>query len=739
MTDQAWRTAWSRWGDDLWSLALVRWGTRTAAQQALVRAFEQVYAANTPPADPYTALLHALLYGRRRSFLVVRPHDLPRPLRRIPPVERALLALWLVQDGKGDQLALVSGWTHHMLGQRLATALLPFLPRHDPARRTGAGWEALTQWLKQQLNLSSTPLPDTVSPTILAGWQQALHRVRDLLVGAMGRQRAPSTVRDAIEVALFERDDEPPAWQQKLGWLALAVLLLAGVWIVRPSSAAQSAAISATPPAPVDARAVVAHAIETWTTTPVSGTLHRRVWAIEPSIPDAPALVTDVWLGANSPRYRVETTHDGRLVEWQLADGTGELQYAARSDFSPCRWSTSTLQSTRATLVFNVDAEQQQAVRDARLLGGAYGRGYQMLQTALRAPDLRSWGTRTENNAPVLLLGYTDPAQATRQRMLVFDGHTQQLQAVRELVGDAVQTTARDLWRVEAEEHEPVDVSVTPPRRPRALIERNGVFDPTCLDLDKEYLLSLRALVGSDTGWWLPTRLPPDVQAAALIGNDIITPQTVATWQWQSPNARAVFVGGERSLRIGVQQAFVNLDNSVVRGQWRVVFDRDYYILRAHLCRPPAGFQACPPTERSLVIEAQGWTEEQILDLIDSLAPASAATTWQTLRELFADPHPLDPQVQQVLAQALNASTVQQGVVRSTVEVTHTLGVGQGDVVVDPFADRPLSDPYAVPGEWIEPEQISIEHTVVVSDGVVQQARNHPPSQRNAVVRTGDG
>jgi len=723
MTDHAWRTAWERWGDQLWSLALVRWGNRARAQRALVSAFEHVYATKTSPTDAHTVLLQAILLPRRRVLLGPRSRDLPRPLRGVPPVERALLALWLVQNGKGDQLAMASGWAHQALVQRLARALLPFLPRHDPARRTHAGQAAFAHWLEQQLNLSPPPLPDTIAQATIAGWQQALNRARDLLAGVMGRQRAPSNVRDAIEAALTAHDDETPAWQQRLAWLALAALLLAGVWILRPPAAAQFPPSTATPPASVDARTVVENAIDTWTTMPVSGTLHRRVWAIDPSIPEAPALVTDVWLQANSSRYRVETMHDGRLVEWQLGDGTGELEYAARSIYSACRWGDGP--SARAALVFNADAAQQQAVRDARLQQGAYGRGYQMLQTALRVPDLRSWGARTENGRPVLMLGYSDPAQAGRERMLVFDGHTRQLHAVRELVSDGTQTAARDLWRVEQEESLGSDVSTTPPSRPGARLARSRVFDPTCLDLDKEYLLSLRALVGSDTGWWLPTRLPPDVEAAAIISNDVVTPQTVSTWQFQSPTARAVFVGGERVLQIRVERTFVNLDGSVARGPWRVVFNRDGYNTRAQLCKPAHPLhRGCPPDEPSLAIEAQGWTEDQILALIDSLAPASAASTWLALDTLFVDPQPLDPQVQQVLAQALERTDVEQGVIYSTAEITHTPVEGkQGDVVVDPFADTVLADPYAIPKAWLEPEHVSIEHTVVVSDGMVQQAR----------------
>lgn len=716
--DQAWRRAWERWGDPLWSLALVRWGNRATAQQALVRAFERVYSARTLPTDPYTALLHALLHGRRRFLLPTRARALPRALRRMPPMERTLLALWLVEDGTGEQLLAVSGWTHQTLVQRFANALRPWLPRRDPARRTKVGQAAFAQWLAHQLNLPDSPLPDTLAPTTLANWQHALNQVRDIIKQTTAPQHAPNAMRDALETALMARDDAMPDWQRTLGWLALAGLVAAGVWIMRPSFAAPPATRTAAPSASVDARAVVEDALNTWSTPPVSGTLHRQVWAIDPASADTPALVTDVWLQANSARYRVETTRDSRLVEWQLGDGIGTLQSAARDGYSSCQWGDGP--SVRGTLVFNADASQQQRVRDARLQHGAYGRGYQMLRTALSAADLRSWGTRTENNTPVLLLGYTDPAQPNHHRVLVFDARTRRLQVVRALISDAAQSSARDLWRVQHEDVSAGDVSTTLPRRPRNVVKQDQVFAPACLELNKDHLISLRALIGSKTGWWLPTRMPPGVQAAALISDDVVTPQTAPSQQSQ-PGTWAVFVGGERTLRVGVQQTSFSLEHSVARGPWRVLFTENQRTMRAQLCAADDALKMCPPTQTSVVIEAQNWTEEQLLNLIDSLAPASAPSTWRALDRLFLDPAPLDPQVQQVLAHALDRMAVAQGVVHSTAEITRTRRA-----LANGVADLPnglLPDPYAVPQQWLEPEHFTLEQTMVLSNTDVQQAR----------------
>ena len=729
MNDQPWRSSVGRWGDQLWTLALVRTGDRAGAQHALVQAFERVFSTTTPPADAHAALIASLVQPRRQWVpRWGRQRDLPRPLRRMSPIDRALLLLWLVQEADGQSLAAVTHQTHHVLTEQLAKALVPFLPRRDPARRTAAGRAAFALWIGQQLGINSASLPTTLADETLQAWQAAVERVHDLLAAMVARHRLPGTVRDAIETALTAHADETPTWQRRAGWLVVALLAVAVVWVLRPGDGARADASTAQA-APTDARTVVQDALAVWT-TPVSGTLHRRVWAIDPHIRNAPALVTDVWLQADGARHRIQATHDGKLVEWQIGDGTAALHYAAHPLYRTCRWGASTVATNRATLVFQVDATQQQAARDVRLQHGAYGRGYQMLQTALQAPDLRSWGTRIEGDTPVLLVGYNDPAAPQRQRVLVFDARMHVLQAVRELAGDGTQTTARDLWRLET--HETVaTVPTMLPERPRIQFERSQIFDPACLGLDDEHALSLRMLVGND-GWWLPSRLPPDIRAAALLSNDSVTPATTWNWQSQPINATAVFVGGERWLRIKAQQTFVDLDSSVQRGPWRVVFEHDGHNLRAQLCRPPDGFVACSPDQPSVALEAQGWTEAQLLDLIDGFAPAGTVATWRTLDALFVDPRPLDPQVQQVLAQTLDAIVVPDGVVRSTLEITQTV-LPSPDLTVnaDPaqslpqlVADAglvppPLLDPYAVPRAMLAPPRVVVTETAIMSDSIV--------------------
>lgn len=234
-----------------------------------------------------------------------------------------LLALWLVQDGNGDQLITVSGWTQQTLVQRLAKAALPFLPRGDSTRRTKDGRAAWGLWLGQQLGLTNEPLPDTITDTTLAGWQQVLSRMHDLLAVVVERQHVPGSVHTVVESTLLARDADPPLPGWWVGVVSLLVLLVTIGWIfLRPAvtaPAAQTTARSRTVPRPVDAQTLAQDALAMWTTMPVSGTLHRRVWAVDqrPTAHDQ-VHVTDVWLASDTPQYRVETTRDGQLMEWQV-------------------------------------------------------------------------------------------------------------------------------------------------------------------------------------------------------------------------------------------------------------------------------------------------------------------------------------------------------------------------------------------------------------------------------------
>jgi hypothetical protein len=86
------------------------------------------------------------------------------------------------------------------------------------------------------------------------------------------------------------------------------------------------------------------------------------------------------------------------------------------------------------------------------------------------------------------------PDAPARTVVLLLDGRTYELQAVRELVGDAAQTSARDLWRVDMEETLPAVPAAVPPVPGEAIVA-NAVIDPACPGLERDTVGSARATI----------------------------------------------------------------------------------------------------------------------------------------------------------------------------------------------------------------------------------------------------
>jgi hypothetical protein len=655
-----------------------------------------------------------------------------------------LLALWLVHGRDGNELARVAQLPSPSIGDRLSHAMARLLPRRNIARRTTHGREAFAHWLRLQLQLTAEPLPDTLLQPTIDGWHQALRRVRDLLLVAVERQRLPSTVRDAIEAALMARDDETPAWQQWLGWVALAALVFAVGWIfVRPPAqtpAAQTAASTAPQPQPGDAQTLVQHALDTWTTMPVSGTLHRRVWAVDerPSAHDQ-VHTTEVWLASDTPQYRVETTRDGKLIEWHVVDNRDRLHITSDVPFNMCHWSYGASVVARRAQTFTVPPEEIRAIRDERLRSGSYGAGYRMLRRAFAAPDLRSYGVRTEGERVLVTLGFRDETEyrqgaPARTVLLLLDGRTHALQAVRELVGDAAQTTARDLWRLDGEETLPAVPAAVPPVQGESTVV-DHVIDPACPGLTRDSVVSLRKLTALSYGQiQIPTPLPPHVVQAAFVN-----PSPVDTGGYPEIfNVQLVLRSTDGWLRIRPSQGGdpnSSAPNVVERGKWMVQF-KDAGYISAPVAATVSQKMDDPSTRyyvQPIEIEASGWTREQVLDVVDRLQPLDERT-WPMLAPKFLDPYPLPPDVVKVLTNAQHAlATLPDGTIHVTMNATARAGT-QLNERTDPYH---VPSSITAPNAWIVQQWATISDTEAVqfkqvatgADGTLLSAESYSPTQ----------
>lgn len=683
MPADGWQGPIVRWGDALYGIALLLTDDRERATQQTVATCARVLAA--PPADVEAALFGDLLAQRwpRRRF--ARSHVLPLPLRRLAPADRAMLALWLLHGYTGTRLATLRRCTPEALVPRLEGALRRLmddeLPRF-PALPAADAWHG---WIAADLGLRAAPDRPP------AEWLALLDAARTRLRDAIGRSGLPPLAREEIEEAILRRREEleTPWWRRPGGTLGLVLLgvALGALLVIAPWRRVQPPPTAVAP----DARELVSQALANWESAPLSGTLHRRVWARDPSPSDAPAaLITDVWIEADDARHRVEMRRGSTLVEWQLGDGRDTLLYAALPGNATCRWPDLPLLGARAARRLAAPPEQQRAALRARLQLGAYGLGYTALRDALAADDLRSLGTRVANGLTLTILAYSvPPTDGPRELLLWIDAQHGELHRVQEVVATGAQSTVQDLWRLELRERLPTGVVQRPPEWRRSSGSRQPLFDPGCLVLEPQLVVSLRALAANSSLWgvpWLPSNPPPGIDEAILIASH------------QGSALRAILRGPERWVTLSVTGR-LQPNQGQRHGDWIVELRQERGRWLGVLCWQPARWSFCPT---NMLLTAAGWSQAELLALIDSLAPVDLRT-WQALDDLFVEPQPLDPDLRSLLRSSAAVLEREQGLRYLRLRREQAL-LQPPSHARDPYVPRPELLYPAVLGDeyWIE-------------------------------------
>ena len=657
---QSWRNVLARFGDPLYKLALLFTNHRATAEDVLVSAVCQLYSARADDSteiELYVALLNQCTNYQRYSKHRRRAQVVPSQLVRVAPTDRYLLGLWLLRDLHGAQLATVMGQTPVEVVARLASLLSV---HGASAASNDAENEHITlaNWLEQQLGLNLPTSHQRVCPichTRELQWRVDRDAVRLLLTDALAHERLPTSCLSKIEARLTITTSGvvPSWWRQPRWWVAM--LVIAGfVMLTRWVSLSPTTSEPA-PNRVLNPRELVAATIDTWTTPPATGTLKRRVRAINPHHPTTEPLVIDVWQTAEKPaQHRIEVRQNQKLVAWQLGDDTDQLVYASQPAYSICRWILNgTDLLTPAALSFRLAADQQRQMRDAALTENAYGIGYKALEEALAASDLRSFGTRRNDKQTLALLMYTRlHNNVTEQIMLQIDPQTNQLHSVQSLGSVASPGKTRELWQLQQRETNAQPMPLSPPAWDRTET-RSALIDARCPELKPERVLSLRALLGP-TGhqWYLPNQWPAGIEQAVL------TTDIWAELRVSEPVPTSVlFIGPERSLQLSAANWRPNVSTSrdVQRGAWRIQ-------LRTATTSPAtwrgtlrrAQSSLAPAFVPTIDVYAQGWTEAELLALTDTLAEVNIST-WQTLHQQFLDPQPLPAAAQTLVAHALKA------------------------------------------------------------------------------------
>jgi hypothetical protein len=299
--------------------------------------------------------------------------------------------------------------------------------------------------------------------------------------------------------------------------------------------------------------------------------------------------------------------------------------------------------------------------------------------------------------------------------LLVLDARTNELQAVRELAGDAAQTTARDLWRLEA--HEAVATMPTALPRWDSRPQRSAdVVDPACPELERSKVISVRrmaAMRGMYGDTYVPTPLPSNVTHAAFISPALAASNGVH----DVSGAQLVFRSGTGWLRISNARTSLSglsasQPHDVQYGRWTIRFTE----ASGATDSLSATMWEQQPEDASLntwygplfSVEAVGWTRDQLLETVKRLQPLDEQT-WPTVASHFLDPHPLPADIAQVVGGAQHTlDTLPDGPIYIMMDVTaHTA------------PQQPARfDPYHVPLSVTTPHAWMVEQWATIHEGV---------------------
>lgn len=723
MPTEAWRLAVARWGDPVWTLAVLMTGRHEAAQAAVVDAFCTTYRGGAPD-DPEHALYQALLRQHSRLDGLRRRPLLTPALRRLAPSDRLTLALWLLRDQNGQQLASLTGETVEALTTRLTTAIMTWA-RAKQVPGPALSQPELARFVNEQLALppaGSVSARAGIYPTQLTLLDQVRSELQELTYAMHLPPGCPARIEGCLQEQ--QQAGELQWWQRKTVWqvgLVVLTITLLGLLLI-PRSNITPQTTTSTP----TAQSLVQEALQHWPAT-ADHIRHRRVWAIDPRHQNIGPVVTDIWLGAgDSAEHRVEVRRGKKLLEWQIADGTRRLNYGTLLSVSSCPWILSRPGNAQVARSFRLSPEDQRAVRDARLQQGAYGLGYLALQRALAAPDLRSYGIRVVASQTFTTLIYSDPYWGPSQQVVLrIEPTSGELYGVQTVSISGTQTRARDLWRMDVNE----DVEFIPSPLPE-WNKANGItrlIDPTCLTLTLNDVQDLRTTLNpSGTKWYLPPTLPAGTDRAAIIA---LT---------SSPNTNTrvptsvQFSGPGRFLALSPisWQPNIAAPSDIERGKWRIAIEPHNGNAPTHMTlhlRPDhhAGVfpqynedatgwsleQTIDSFVATIDVTAQGWTDDELLAVVDQLQPPSLIG-WVGMRDHFVAQQPLDDTARTRIDQAIAAlKPPAQGTILTSAQTKLRSR--------EPLPELP--DPYHLVNELWAPEATQLKQTLVYGDSGLER------------------
>lgn len=446
-----------------------------------------------------------------------------------------------------------------------------------------------------------------------------------------------------------------------------------------------------------------------------AGVWHGR-WDLHWNFADGSyaALHGDEWVDTASDRHRLQLVHEagGGPYEFELADDGGQVWYAVGGVYGPSVYPLAFDPDQARVHVSHVVAEQQRALRQARLDSGAWGIARAYLRQALAAPKLQRWGHQGGDGVASLeLLSFrgvsplalpSDAPQATASEVMILlaiDSSTGVLQEVREIFGGAAEEqTSRVSWRFVGGEWLADAAEVARGFDMAQAWNGVGVFREQADVVD--VMLPL-----VDSGRVVPL-------ARALLGQQVLeVPMQVPMGATRALLVAGALSSGRGSLLAmygGVGRRFVTMswfaDGGVAAfpdAERVMLGDREVLLAAGGAQSYQALLMPGRVGGRQVVtqVSALGYTRGEFLEALRSFGPLNLAV-YQAQARLFVEHRAYDAAVFDALVGALAQPAIPAGMTRHGVAQVFTRHRDDSDQ---------LPDPYHVSLQRDQPEQMRAE------------------------------
>jgi hypothetical protein len=527
--------------------------------------------------------------------------------------------------------------------------------------------------------------------------------------------------------------------------IGVVVLIAALIW---PRDTPQSSPTTQTGAAPADLRALVTRADQTLYQAPGDGLWHSSYMLRWTFIDGSYApLIGEIWSDSEKNRSRIQLVHEagGGPYEFSLGNGDTDLWYAITRPYGETIFPLS-LDPSRLRVRLALDREGQQEAQAGRLNDGAWSLPRAYLQQAATA-ELNSWGAQRDTDGSRLevigfqgvsaLRGSTNAPGGPNDTVTVLitvKPTTGELFEIRELIGPpGGDQVSRTIWRRLARNE------ITEARDADRIFNLNmawrgsGAFPGRADDtgIPMLPLVSTHDLIAPSAALEFPNTFPIDFPAElpadttrgflASLGdaNDFVYALT--------------YLGDTRSLTIQGAPDSVG---------GRASFSTDGAIEQVTLAGRSALFRRMSADTYGALIEpaasdgrkallqvyARGYTRDELISTLNSLAPISPATLRDQMR-LFAPPGQNVEAVDTLLTALMAEPQPEPGkAVRTTARVYSR----------QQKLEDPLPDPYHLVSARGQAEELTQE-TWVITYGRAGQGMTFTLSSGNgAILVNGD-